>query len=64
MEKEKLQLAPEERREETAPSSKADKKSWQEPKLAFVMPKLTKHGDLEKVTSGFFCTFGPFDETE
>jgi hypothetical protein len=29
---------------------------WQEPKLAFVEPKLTKHGKLEKVT-GFLGSF-------
>ena len=39
----------------------ADKKPWEEPKLAFVEPKLTKHGNLEKVTgnpkNGFFGQF-------
>lgn len=35
------------------------KQPWQEPKLAFVEPKLTKHGDLKEVTSGFFCAFEP-----
>ncbi len=33
-----------------APSEPADRKPWEEPKLAFVEPKLTRHGDLEKVT--------------
>jgi hypothetical protein len=44
------------------PVSDADKKTWEEPKLAFVEPKLTKHGDLEKVTGskdGFFGQFSP-----
>ncbi len=48
--------------EETA--SDPAKKSWEEPKLAFVEPKLTRHGDLEKVTrggkhDGFFGAFSP-----
>ena len=45
-----------------APSSLPDKKSWEEPKLAFVEPKLIKHGSLEKVTrdpNGFFGCFSP-----
>jgi len=33
------------------------KQPWQEPKLVFVEPKLTKHGQLEEVTAGFFGTF-------
>jgi hypothetical protein len=39
-----------------------EKKPWEEPKLAFVEPKLTKHGNLEKVTGqrdGFFGEFSP-----
>ena len=36
-----------------------DKQPWQEPKLAFVEPKLTPHGDLKQVTGGFFGTFIP-----
>jgi hypothetical protein len=37
-----------------------DKQPWQEPKLAFVEPKLTKHGELTAVTGqGFFGTFVP-----
>ena len=31
-------------------SSAGGKKKWQEPKLGFVKPKLTKHGKLEEVT--------------
>ena len=45
------------------PLSPTDKKPWEEPKLAFVEPKLTKHGDLEKITGnpkdGFFGPFSP-----
>jgi hypothetical protein len=46
------------------PASPVDKKPWEEPKLAFVEPKLTKHGNLEKVThgrkrNGFFGEFSP-----
>jgi hypothetical protein len=40
-------------------STDTGKQPWQEPKLAFVEPKLTKHGQLEKVTSGFICVFTP-----
>jgi len=36
---------------------KADKKPFEEPKLTFVEPKLTKHGDATKITGGFFGTF-------
>ncbi len=32
------------------PSAPPDQKPWEEPKLAFVEPKLTRHGDLEKIT--------------
>ena len=39
---------------ETVPQ---DKEPWQEPKLAFVEPKLTPHGALQKVTGSFFGTF-------
>lgn len=50
-------------REAGTPSdSPADRKSWEEPKLAFIEPKLNKHGNLEKVTgdpNGFFGDFSP-----
>jgi hypothetical protein len=36
----------------------AGKQQWQEPKLAFVKPKLSKHGELKEVT-GFFGPFSP-----
>ena len=38
---------------------KVDKKPFEEPKLTFVEPKLTKHGDATKITGGggFFGTF-------
>jgi hypothetical protein len=32
---------------------------WEEPKLTFIEPTLTKHGRLEEVTSGFIGTFTP-----
>ena len=36
------------------------KKPFLEPKLAFIEPKLTKHGDATKITQqGFFSTFTP-----
>ena len=44
-------------------SSAEGKKRWQEPKLGFVKPKLTKHGKLEEVTGQeqppFFGAFSP-----
>jgi len=40
-------------------SSSGGKKKWQEPKLGFVKPKLTKHGKLEEVTGQFFGAFTP-----
>ena len=44
-------------------SSSGGKKKWQEPKLGFVKPKLTKHGKLEEVTGQeqppFFGAFSP-----
>ena len=39
--------------------SAAEKEPWQEPKLAFIEPKLTKHGRLEELTAGFFGGFTP-----
>jgi hypothetical protein len=36
-----------------------DKRPWQEPRLTFVEPKLTKHGELQKMTAGFFGTVVP-----
>ena len=43
----------------SVPSSTEGKKKWQEPKLSFVKPKLTKHGKLEEVTGQFFGAFSP-----
>jgi hypothetical protein len=34
-------------------------KLWEEPKLTFVEPKLTKHGELTEVTGQFFGAFSP-----
>jgi len=54
-----------EKRETTeAAGSAAEKKLWEEPRLDFVEPKLTKHGSLEKLTrmpngDGFFGGFSP-----
>ena len=41
-------------------SAQESKKPWEEPKLDFVEPKLTKHGDLKNLT-GFFGGFSPGD---
>jgi hypothetical protein len=45
--------------DEQGSSTSAGKKKWQEPKLSFVKPKLTKHGKLEEVTGQFFGQFSP-----
>ena len=34
-----------------------NRKPWQEPKLDFVEPKLTKHGELAEITGQFFGSF-------
>ena len=45
---------------ETTVSEVTDtKKDWQEPKLTFVRPKLSKHGSVKEMTGGFFGTFVP-----
>ena len=38
-----------------------DKKHFEAPKLEFIQPKLTKHGDATKITTngGFFGDFSP-----
>jgi hypothetical protein len=61
MDKEKVQLSPRQDEEQNPASSQpVDKRPWVEPKLAFVEPKLTKHGSLEEVTGqGFFGGFTP-----
>jgi hypothetical protein len=41
------------------PSTPGGKSSWVEPKLEFVEPKLTLHGNLGRVTGGFLGTFNP-----
>ena len=43
----------------TTASSASSKEPWQEPKLAFIEPKLTTHGQLEEVTAGFLADFTP-----
>jgi hypothetical protein len=42
----------------TTRSAKA-REPWHEPKLTFVEPKLTKHGELTEVTGQFFGGFSP-----
>jgi hypothetical protein len=38
---------------------KVEKKHFEEPKLTFIEPKLTKHGDATKITGQFFTEFIP-----
>ena len=40
-------------------TSTETRKPFVDPKLAFIEPKLTKHGDATKITQGFFGTFNP-----
>ncbi|CAG0939870.1 hypothetical protein BROC_00820 [Candidatus Brocadiaceae bacterium] len=35
------------------------KKAFAEPKLTFIEPKLTKHGDATRITGSFFNVFTP-----
>jgi hypothetical protein len=44
---------------EAAADSPRGQQAWEEPKLTFLEPKLTKHGTLEDVTAGFMGTFTP-----
>ena len=37
----------------------AEKKQFEEPKVEFIKPKLTKHGDATKITAGFVGFFSP-----
>lgn len=59
MEEKKIPLSREE--ESHRSPQPGAKKHWQEPRLAFVEPKLTKHGDLKGLTQGdpFFGPFSP-----
>jgi hypothetical protein len=43
---------------EPQPEPQPVKKRWEEPKLTFLEPKLTKQGELKDVT-GFLGTFSP-----
>lgn len=59
MEKIDRQGMPSDQEPSTTPTA-PEKQPWQEPKLAFVEPKVTPHGDLKKVTGdGFFGGFTP-----
>jgi hypothetical protein len=51
------QQQPEEER--SAVAAPLAKTPWQEPKLMFVEPKLTPHGELQHVTGSFFGSFTP-----
>ena len=42
-------------------SIESRKKEFKEPKLKFIEPRLTKHGDATKITGAFFGTFTPGD---
>jgi hypothetical protein len=63
MAKEKAHLLPQEQEGQRSDSSPSlGKKKWQQPRLAFVEPKLTKHGNLKELTAqftGFFGNFSP-----
>ncbi len=40
-------------------SFKSEPKEFKEPRLKFIEPKLTRHGDATKITGSFFGTFIP-----
>lgn len=59
MEQDPVQRATHAHEESGAAASSAEgKHAWQEPKLAFVEPKLRDHGTVRDVTGQFFGTFG------
>ena len=45
--------------EEKCLDTSRTKKDFTAPKLTFIEPKLTKHGDATKITAGFFGVFTP-----
>ncbi len=45
--------------QERSSDSFQGKKAFTNPKLTFIEPKLTKHGDATKITAGFFGPFSP-----
>lgn len=58
MKKQMTQRGKSETQQPASPSS-GEKRKWQQPKLSFVKPKLTKHGKLDEVTGQFFGAFSP-----
>ena len=47
------------KRQRVLQQEQEEKKPWEDPKLTFVEPKLTKHGELKEVTGQFFGGFSP-----
>ncbi len=45
--------------EENGLGSSQTKRDFAEPRLTFIEPKLTKHGDATKITAGFIGAFSP-----
>jgi hypothetical protein len=58
MDKEKLAHLPQTSSVDESPAA-AGEKEWQEPKLTFVEPKLTRQGDFVEITGQFFGAFSP-----
>ena len=59
MEQEHLPSQQQPEKDRPVVASPPTKAPWHEPKLMFVEPKLTPHGELQHVTGGFFGTFTP-----
>ena len=59
MEKETSQAEPNKSVENDQTESAVTKKPWDQPKLTFVEPRLSKHGELERVTGQFLGAFSP-----
>jgi hypothetical protein len=59
MDKEKLEHLSRATTMNESPAAAAGEKEWQEPKLTFVEPKLTKQGDFVEITGQFFGAFSP-----
>jgi hypothetical protein len=59
MDKEKLEHSQRPPAADQSPETLATEKQWQEPKLTFVEPKLTRQGDFVEITGQFFGAFSP-----
>lgn len=52
-------LANQSAQEESGLKESQNRKQFTEPRLTFIEPKLTKHGDATEITAGFFGPVSP-----